>query len=176
MQDINSSIYKYRKLCIFLTLNGQFAYFQSSRLKHILLCEFQPSPGMIYCGDLYTERTQTCDWFIFENFYWRYKRSSTFIWFKVGVKYFEWCGLEKNQDLNYSKALNLIEHSAKIVWHLSQLKGCEPISIFNLYISLRFKISVKNKCPVIKAQSSTAVLLKYYPTEGQAFKLLHKYI
>lgn len=55
MQNINSSIYKYGKLGIFLTLNGQFAYLQSSRLKHILLCGLQPSPGMIYCGDLLTE-------------------------------------------------------------------------------------------------------------------------
>lgn len=40
----------------------------------------------------------------------------------------------------------------------SQLKSCEPIAILNLNASLWIEISVKkNKYPVIKAQSSSAV-------------------
>lgn len=75
------------------------------------------------------------------------------------TKFYLFIYLFGNQVLNYPKVLNLIRCSENKSMTLeSQLKSCEPIAILNLNASLWIEISVKrNKYPVIKAQSSSAV-------------------
>lgn len=130
----------------------------------------QPSPEIIYSGNLFTEMgLKHVANSVLKTFSEDIRDSLPLFAFRLEVKYF-WGGRWLQTVLNYPKALNLIRCSEKIAWHLKvnwKAANLLPFSIWMLVCGL--KLVWTNKYPEIKAQSSTAVLLKHH-YRGEGFE------